>query len=186
MDSPYPVLELTLASSRLSRSSSEGDKRNKAINRRHGTIAYPEEDKTCKQRHKPKMSNFSSSSSMSLYALSPSSERDSLPSASKRKTLKVRLPESKLPLLLTVENHYPLAVAFRTYRLSSRLQRYDDIVSSYVAKFAKMAELQMKAYFFDPKKKISIFGFLATFELACDTNKIQEGAATGILSHFVK
>lgn len=43
----------------------------------------------------------------------------------------------------------------------------------------------MKAHFFNPKDPISITGFLATFKLVYDTNKIHEGAAIWVLLHYV-
>lgn len=44
----------------------------------------------------------------------------------------------------------------------------------------------MKAHFFDPINPISIIGFVATFNLACDTNAIYESAAIWLLPFFVK
>lgn len=85
-----------------------------------------------------------------------------------------------------MKKHYALAVDYRKYRLANRSPRYDDTVSSYVAKLVKKIKSQMKAHFFDPKDPIFIIGFLATFELTCDTNKIHEGAAMWVLPHFVK
>lgn len=147
----YPILESPLASSYSSRSSTEDDKRNKASHRRHETIANPTEDKNRKQRRKYKSSKASSSSLMSLRTLSSSSERDSPPSSSEPKALKARSAEPKLPVLQTVKKHYALAVDYRTYRLANRSPRYDDTVSSYVAKLMKKAMSQMKTHFFDPK-----------------------------------
>lgn len=44
----------------------------------------------------------------------------------------------------------------------------------------------MRAYFSDPKGPIFIIGFPATFNLACDTNKIHEEAAICVLTRYVK
>lgn len=44
----------------------------------------------------------------------------------------------------------------------------------------------MKEHFVDPRDPISIVGFLATFKIPCDTNKIHERAAMWVLRHFVK
>lgn len=49
----------------------------------------------------------------------------------------------------------------------------------------KKFKWQMKEYFFDPKYPICINGFLATFQLAFDTNRIQEGAAMWLLPDYV-
>lgn len=44
----------------------------------------------------------------------------------------------------------------------------------------------MKATFFDQKNSISIVGFMATLKLACNSNKIHEGAAMRVFPHFVQ
>lgn len=40
-------------------------------------------------------------------------------------------------------------------------------------------------HFFDPKDSFSNIGLLATLELACDTNRIHEGAALWVLPYYV-
>lgn len=44
----------------------------------------------------------------------------------------------------------------------------------------------MEVQLFDSNDPILIIGFLATFELTCDTNKTQEGAAMWIVLCFVE
>lgn len=46
-------------------------------------------------------------------------------------------------------------------------------------------ESQMKAHFFDKKGRIFIIEFLATLELACNTNRIHERVEIWILLHHV-
>lgn len=41
------------------------------------------------------------------------------------------------------------------------------------------------AYFFDTKDSISIIGFLATFNLACNTNLVHKGAEMWVLPHYL-
>lgn len=43
----------------------------------------------------------------------------------------------------------------------------------------------MKEHTFDPSDPISILGFLTTFKLACDANRIHEGAAMWAMLSFV-
>lgn len=48
---------------------------------------------------------------------------------------------------------------------------------NYITKMMKKVKSQMKVRFFDPSDPISLIGFLATFELACDTNYIHKEAS---------
>lgn len=171
---PYPALKSPPVSSCSLRSSSEGNKRNKASHRRHKKIAASKEEGPQKGCRKHKKSKSSSSSSMSLHTLPSSSERDSLLSTSEIKALKARLAESKLRVLQTMKKPFALAVYNWTNRLSNRLARYDNTLMYYVAKLVKKVKSQMKTHFFDPKYHISIVGFLATFKVACNTIKIRE------------
>lgn len=182
----FPSIEAPLGSSRSLRSLSEDDKRYEAKHQLYGTITAPKADKTREKRRTHKASKVSSSSSVSLHTSSPSSERNTLLSASKLKALWARSDETKLPDLQTVKKHHALVGNYRTYRLANFSSRYNDVVSSSVAKIMKKVKSQIKAHFFDPKDPISIVGFLATFKLPCDMDKIHEGATMRILSNFVK
>lgn len=75
-----------------------------------------------------------------------------------------------LPVLKTVTKHYALALDYRTHHLSNRTSCFDKTVSSYNAALAKNAKSQMKAHSFNLSNLICVIGFLATFELASDTN----------------
>lgn len=123
---------------------------------------------------------------MSLYTPFFSSERDSHLLTTKLNAPQARWAEPKLSVLQTVKNHYVLEAHYRTHCLANRSPRYDDTASSYVAKLVEMFELQMKADFFEPENPVSIIGFFATFELACDTNKIHKDAAMWVLPRFLK
>lgn len=143
----------------------------------------PAEGKARKEHErKHKKSTSSCKSSMSLPAASSSSKRDSQLSQLEHKAHKAR-SEPKLSVLQTVKKHYALAVDYRTYCLACRSPRYDDTVSSYIAKLFKKVKSQIKAHFFNLCDRISIIGLLVTFKLAFDTNKIHKGAAMWVLPH---
>lgn len=95
----------------------------------------------------------------------------------KYKAQKANLREVTLPMLQTIRNRYNVEVDYRTNRLINRSLRHDDTVSNYVAKFVKNTKSHMKAYFFNPKNLIVIFGFLATFKLTSDTNNFHKETA---------
>lgn len=58
-------------------------------------------------------------------------------------------------------------------------------VSKYIAKAVILAKPLMKVRSFDPKHDIFITGFLATFRLASNINRIRDGAGMCVLAHYV-
>lgn len=73
-----------------------------------------------------------------------------------------------------------------TYCLADFCPRYDDTVSSYIAKLAKKAKSLKKAHSFGPKDPIITVGLLATFRLTCVSKKSHESAAMWVLPHYVQ
>lgn len=93
--------------------------------------------------------------------------------------------EPILPVLQTVSINYKQAVDYRTHCLANQSAGLSKTMSSYMYAMAKNFKSQMKVHIFDPSDPISIIGILATFELACNTKNIQEGAARWLLPSFV-
>lgn len=190
IDSPSPFLETPSVSSM----SSDDDKYRRHAKTKRVVQDFPEEAaerKDCKDHKRKHKKSSSPSSSMDLSPTLSSSDRESLVSnlswlELEHKAHKAKNTETKLPVLQTVKKHYALAFDYRTYHLANRSSLYDVTVSSYIVKLVMKIKSQMKAHFFDPKDPISIIGFLATFKLACDTNKIHEGVAMWVLSHYLK
>lgn len=87
-------------------------------------------------------------------------------------------------VLQTVERRYSRADNYRIFRLASRSPRYDETKSSYIFEEVTEIKLQLKADFFDPSNPVSFFGFLATFTLACNTNRSLERAPMCVLPFF--
>lgn len=102
------------------------------------------------------------------------------------RALKAGSVEAKLLVLQTTKTHYALAIGYHPYRLANRSPRYVNTVSGYAAKLVMKAMWHMKAHVFNSKNPISIISSIAKFYLACDTNKIYEGAAMWVLPHFVE
>lgn len=140
-----------------------------------------EEEKVFKQEHRHegrKHSYPSGTSFMSPLSSSPPSDAELFLTRVSRETKihKRKLIEPEIPVLQTVEKNYATASDSRTYRQANKSRKYEEYVPSYIAKLIKKVQSQMKAHFFDSKDSISIVGFLDTFKLPCDANRIQEGA----------
>lgn len=91
--------------------------------------------------------------------------------------------EPGLFVLQTLNDTYAIALDYRTYGLADKSTKYDKTVSSCISKMFENVMSQMKVLFFIPKDAIFTIGFLATFELACDTNRIHEGGAMRAVPH---
>lgn len=72
-------------------------------------------------------------------------------------------------LLYRQKKNYAKTLNYRTYRLTNKLAKNNNGVSSYIDEMGKNVKSQTKMNFFDPIRSISIIKFLATFKLACDT-----------------
>lgn len=85
----------------------------------------------------------------------------------------------------TVRSHYSRTI-YRAYRLANCSFCYDETVLSYISKIVEKVKSLERAHFLDLSNIISIIGFLATLKLACDTNRIPEGAEVWVLPFFLK
>lgn len=155
MGSPFPF---TNSLSSLSNSSVEDKhckhKREKSIEADHPRYYA----KTRGDRRKRNKSSSFSSSFMSIHTSPTSLDQESVQSKlsklnSEYKAQKAKLRDVTIPVLKTTKKHYMAAIAYRTYRLASLSPRYDNTVSSHVAKLFKKVKSQMKAHFFDPKDR---------------------------------
>lgn len=72
---------------------------------------------------------------------------------------------------------YATALDYRADGFANKSTKYDETVSIYIAKTVKKFKSQIRANFFDPKEPMPIVGFLATFRLVWETNRVHEGAA---------
>lgn len=68
---------------------------------------------------------------------------------------------------------------------SKKVVKFDVTVLSYFSKWVKKVKLQMKAQFLDTKALMSGIGFLGTFKIGCDTNRIHKGADMWVQSNYV-
>lgn len=90
------------------------------------------------------------------------------------------------PILENFKRDYSLTVGHRAYRLANRSTCYDETMSSYIFKVVKEIKSKKKAHFFDPSNSISLIGFLAIFQMACDSNNSHGEAAMWVVPYFVK
>lgn len=65
----------------------------------------------------------------------------------------------------------------RTYRLVNKSGKYDKALLACIARIVKKIKSEINAHFFDSKDSISNIGFIATFNLASDNNRIHDEAA---------
>lgn len=140
-----------------------------------------DEQKSCR---KQKKSSPSFSGLFNLLSTPASSKADSV-IIKAQKVRKEKRSEAELPVHQTGTKNYEEALYYRTYWLVNKSSKYDKKVSSYIVKLVKNVKLQMKAHFFDKKDPISIIRLSHTFNLPCDTNRINEGAAMCVLSRYV-
>lgn len=92
---------------------------------------------------------------------------------------------AKHTVLQTVKRRYEKALDYQSYWPVKNSSKYDEVVSSLIAKFFKMVKSKMKMYFFNRKDLISIIRFLVSFRPLCDTNCIHKGPAMWLLPHHV-
>lgn len=93
--------------------------------------------------------------------------------------------ESIFSILQTVKKYYSRAVDYHAYCLAFRPSRYDTTVSKHINKVVKKASSQTTDYFSDLCDPIALIESLDSFELACDTSNIHEGAAMEVPHFFV-
>lgn len=61
----------------------------------------------------------------------------------------------------------------------------DETVSSYISKLVWKFQSQMKTYYFDPERPISIIGFSAAYKPGCETSTIQGKFFSFVCSHNI-
>lgn len=69
-----------------------------------------------------------------------------------------------------------MALAYHSYRLLYRSQRYNEGIPSPIAKLAKRFEVQSNSQILDGFDPFIILSFLPRFQRACDVTGIHEGA----------
>lgn len=156
--------------------------------RKSGTRFRPDVDKD-RRKHNHKWKSSSSASLMRPFkSSSPSNTELIILNLSKmavdHRPHKTESKESHLPVLQSVNKHHAAAVDFLIYCFFNWSSRYEETVTSYIAKSARKIRLQMKAHFFIPKDPILIIGFLAALKLVCGTNHIYKKGAMWVLPHF--
>lgn len=78
-------------------------------------------------------------------------------------------------------------LSYRTYRLKLRDQRYNEKIAAKMTSNKKKISIHiLDEQKFDGKDPISILRFLASFKVACDENRIMEGAATRLVLFFLE
>lgn len=70
--------------------------------------------------------------------------------------------------------HDAQAACNLAWYLDGRLPKYDNTDSRSVTEIVIEVKSQVKVLSFYPKEIISIFGFLATLQLVCETDNIDE------------
>ena len=88
-----------------------------------------------------------------------------------------RRDPKRLPVIRPLNDLYNKAVDYRTYRLESRSARYDASTARRINRYRKKLEVQMKTPSFRVQDPIAGLGFLARFKVACDPNRVSDGAA---------
>lgn len=92
----------------------------------------------------------------------------------------------EMSVLQTVKRRNSQVVDHCTYRLANCSTRCEKTVPSYFFNIMKKVKSQMEIDRFDPSDPISIVGFLATFNLANDTNRTNGGAAMWVFSFLLR
>lgn len=64
--------------------------------------------------------------------------------------------------------------------LSECSSYYKDDLANRIAKMARQCKVQLKSQAFNTSDPTTIFGFILTFGMACNRNRIYEGAAIGL------
>lgn len=93
--------------------------------------------------------------------------------------------KQELPGLQSGKQLHSRADVYRTYRLAGPFNGYNATVMSYISKMVMKVKSQVEAHFFVPSNLVLIIGFLATFELTCDTKRVYAEAAMWVLPFFV-
>lgn len=68
-----------------------------------------------------------------------------------------------------------------TYKRASRSPTCGDMISSRIFKLWTKMKSKLKVHFIDLKNSVSVIGFLATFNYACDTKNVHESAVMLVL-----
>lgn len=90
-------------------------------------------------------------------------------------TRRHRNPQSSKQSVTVIEQvnrYYQTAVDYRIYRLFYSSQQYDSDVARRIANMARRLEMQLKSQMIVVSGPISIFSFLPTFHMPCDTHGI--------------
>lgn len=85
-----------------------------------------------------------------------------------------------------MQDSFAKAVIYRTYWLKNKSQRYSSKIALKIAKLGKKLRPQLKETNFDEMDPSSILVFLKKFCDACGSVSMHEGAATGLVSYFMK